>query len=168
MKINYENEIKDKKEFLEAKYKERDNILNNFENIKYSYFENLEKDIEKLENELEDLQLKFKNQYNNEYSINCKKDNNDIENNQGSNEILIVNGFQVNNKNKEFKVNNTKLIDKLIEDFDKYNLEMKQNINKLDINIKNKLQLNLHLNSIMAKIHLFKENYNDILSCSTR
>lgn len=168
MKINYENEIKDKKEFLEAKYKERDNILNNFENIKYSYFENLEKDIEKLENELEDLQLKFKNQYNNEYIINCKKDNNDIENNHGSNEILIVNGFQVNNKNKEFKVNNTKLIDKLIEDFDKYNLEMKQNINKLDINIKNKLQLNLHLNSIMAKIHLFKENYNDILSCSTR
>ena len=143
MKTNCEEEIKDKKDFLEAKYKERDNLLNNFDNKKYSYFENLEKEIENIEKELKDLQETYNE---------CKNKNN-IEN-----KSLIK--LNINNDPNDA----TQLINALITDFNKYSLEIKTYIDKSDINFESKLELKKYLNYIMSKIILLERNYRDLLS----
>lgn len=107
MKINYEDNIKNISSLLEGKYKERQDILDNFENKYMSYFETLDKEIEDMEEELKKLNLD--NNINNDSIIH----NLEI----GGSESTI-NGNIINNKDIKKQCKNN--IEDMVDESEKY------------------------------------------------
>lgn len=132
MKINYEDEIKNISSLLEGKYKERQDILDNFENKNMSYFEILDKEIEEMEEEMKRLNLNNKINNINESKIHDNNKENIIYNLEISDneKIIIKQKLKIENKHSEF--NN-------------YYINLIMDLNRLLLNIK-----------------LFEKNYEDI------
>lgn len=167
MKINYEHEIKNISSLLEGKYKERQDILDNFENENMYYFEILDKEIEDMEEELKRLKLNNKNNLE-IYDNNEENIIHNLEISENCNKILEIttNDKIINNKNidllkKQCKNN----IKKMVYESEKYINIIKQKIklenNRSDFN-NYFINLIIDLNRLLSKIKLFEYNYEEI------
>lgn len=158
MKINYEDEIKNISSLLEGKYKERQDILDNFENKNMSYFEILDKEIEEMEEEMKRLNLNNKINNINESKIHDNNKENIIYNLEISDNEKIINNKKLKNQCK----NNIK---KMVNESEIY-----INIIKQKLKIENKhsefnnyyINLIMDLNRLLLNIKLFEKNYEDI------
>lgn len=157
MKRNYEDNIKNISSLLEGKYKERQDILDNFESKYMSYFEILDKEIEDMEEELKKLNID--NNINNDGIIH----NLEIGENYNNFSDSTINGNIINNKDIKKQCKNN--IENMVYESEKY-----INIIKKKIKLENKhpdfnnyyVNLIMDLNRIMLKIKLFKKNYEEI------
>lgn len=170
MKINYGNEIKNISSLLEGKYKERQDILDNLENINISYFEILDKEIEDMEKELEKLKIKNDNNYNNKNKELEIKDNiehiiNTLKISKNCKFQEITNNDKYIKKDEKNKCKNN--INKMVYESEKYintikqKLEIRNKDNK-DLDLNNYVKLITDLNKILSNIKLFEENYKVI------
>lgn len=169
MKINYENEIKNISSLLEGKYKERQDILDNLENINISYFETLDKEIEDMEKDLEKLKIKNDNNYNKNKELEIKYNNehiiNSIKISKNDNFQELTNNDKYIEKDEKNKCKNN--INNMVYESEKYINTIKQKleiINKgnKDIDLNSYVKLITDLNKILSNIKLFEENYKVI------
>lgn len=166
MKINYEHEIKNITSLLEGKYKERQDILDNFENKNMSYFEILDKEIEDMEEELKILKLN--NNINNKDKLEIHDNNEEniihnLEISDNCNKFLEITTNENMDLLKKQCKNNIK---KMVYESEKYINIIKQKI-KLENNCSdfNNYYINLiiDLNRLLSKIKLFENNYEEIV-----
>lgn len=171
MKINYEHEIKNISSLLEGKYKERQDILDNFENKNMSYFEILDKEIEDMEEELK--RLKLNNNINNKDKLEIHDNNekniiHNLEISKNCNKFLEIttNEKIINNKNMDpLKKQCKNNIKKMVYESEKYINIIKQKIklenNRSDFN-NYYINLIIDLNRLLSKIKVFENNYEEI------
>lgn len=140
-------EINNIKDILECKYYERKRILEN-DNCDIIYLNILCQEIDKMESELAELENKLKN--NNEI---IKRDPN-ITFDVGKIHEMVL--------SKKFDESNVIYINEMENLINKYSKQIKNIINKNEINIDIKIKMVTDLNKIMAQINLFKYNYEDM------
>lgn len=166
MKINYEHEIKNITSLLEGKYKERQDILDNFENKNMSYFEILDKEIEDMEEELKILKLN--NNINNKDKLEIHDNNEEniihnLEISDNCNKFLEITTNENMDLLKKQCKNNIK---KMVYESEKYINIIKQKI-KLENNCSNfnnyYINLIIDLNRLLSKIKQFENNYEEIV-----
>lgn len=174
LKENHQNDIKVNKNININDYIK--NIIKNHlhEDIIYNIIENIRNNnnIIPIENDIEIFVdgVKYNDKLNDiennieDIKINENKDINKNEDNH-SREIL-TNNINYNYIYDDNKENIEELISKLQNDFEKYTKEIKNNIDNIFIESKQKYRYNIKmdLNKIMAEISLFKNNYQDIIN----